>query len=93
MKNSNIQAIVSYEPGSGFPFPVGEIPDPIENSADPLVAVGVPKQEFLKLTQIPIVIYYGDNIPAEPDPGLYRQYYKAVNPGRYSSGSQYQQLE
>ena len=68
MANQNVRAIVSYEPGSGFPFPEEEVPDPIENSAGPLVAVGVPLQEFLKLTRIPIIIYYGDNIPAEPDP-------------------------
>jgi hypothetical protein len=30
--------------------------------------VGVPTKEFLKLTKIPVVIYYGDNIPAELDP-------------------------
>lgn len=68
MKNPNVRAIVSYEPGSGFPFPEEEVPDPIENSAGPLEAVGVPMEEFLKLTMIPIIIYYGDNIPSEPDP-------------------------
>jgi len=68
MKNSNVRAIVSYEPGSDFPFPEGEVPDPIENSAGPLVAVGVSKEEFLKLTKIPVIIYYGDNIPSNPDP-------------------------
>lgn len=68
MKNSNIRAIVSYEPGSGFPFPEGEVPAPIESSSGALHAVGVPTEEFLKLTKIPVIIYYGDNIPAAPDP-------------------------
>lgn len=68
MTNRNVRAIVSYEPGSGFPFPEEEVPDPIENSAGPLEAVGVPLDEFLKLTEIPIIIYYRDNIPPEPDP-------------------------
>lgn len=68
IKNQNIKAIVSYEPGSGFVFPEGEVPEPLESSAGALQAVGVSKEEFLKLTQIPIVIYYGDNIPVEPDP-------------------------
>ncbi|MBT3382941.1 MAG: alpha/beta hydrolase [Prolixibacteraceae bacterium] len=68
IKNQNIRAIVSYEPGSGFPFPEKEVPAAIENSAGPLQAVGVSKEEFLKLTKIPIIIYYGDNIPATPDP-------------------------
>ena len=67
IKNQNIKAVVSYEPGSGFVFPEGEVPDPIENSAGPLVATGVPMEDFMKLTKIPIVIYYGDNIPATPD--------------------------
>jgi hypothetical protein len=68
MKNQLVQAIVSYEPGSGFVFPEGEVPPPIESSAGPLQAAGVPKAEFLKLTKIPIIIYYGDNIPSSPDP-------------------------
>ncbi|QGY48195.1 alpha/beta hydrolase [Maribellus comscasis] len=68
IKNGNIKAVVSYEPGSGFVFPEGEVPDPIENSAGPLVATGVSMNEFMKLTEIPIVIYYGDFIPEKPDP-------------------------
>jgi hypothetical protein len=68
IKNSNVRAIVSYEPGSGFVFPEGEVPAPIESSAGPLQATGVSKADFLKLTKIPIIIYYGDNIPAKPDP-------------------------
>ncbi|MCB0535605.1 MAG: alpha/beta fold hydrolase, partial [Saprospiraceae bacterium] len=68
MKNPNVRAIVSYEPGSGFPFPESEVPAPIENSAGPLEAVSVSMDEFSKLTKIPVIIYYGDNIPAAPDP-------------------------
>ncbi len=68
MKNQHVRGIVSYEPGSGFPFPEGEVPSPIANSAGPLVATEVSMVEFLKLTKIPIIIYYGDNIPSSPDP-------------------------
>ena len=68
MKNQHVRAIVSYEPGSGFPFPEGEVPAPKESSAGPLEAVSVSKDEFLKLTKIPIIIYYGDFIPEKPDP-------------------------
>jgi len=68
MKNPQVRGIVSYEPGSGFVFPEGEVPPAIESSAGPLQAVGIPKTEFLKITKIPIIIYYGDNIPASPDP-------------------------
>jgi pimeloyl-ACP methyl ester carboxylesterase len=68
LKNPNVRAIVSYEPGSGFVFPEGEIPEPLESSSGPLRARGIPMEEFSKLTKIPIIIYYGDNIPASPDP-------------------------
>jgi len=68
VKNQQIKAIVSYEPGSGFIFPEGEVPPALESSSGHLQAVGVTKEEFLRLTKIPIIIYYGDNIPAEPDP-------------------------
>ena len=68
VKNQHIKAIVSYEPGSGFIFPKGEVPPALESSSGPLQAIGVTKEEFLRLTKIPIIIYYGDNIPAEPDP-------------------------
>jgi hypothetical protein len=63
IKNPNIRAVVSYEPGSGFIFPEGEVPPPMPSSADTLKASSVPLSDFMKLTKIPIVIYYGDNIP------------------------------
>lgn len=68
VKNQNIKAIVSYEPGSGFLFPEGEVPAPIGSSAGPLEAIGIPMKDFMSLTKIPIVIYYGDNIPENPSP-------------------------
>lgn len=68
IENQHVKAIVSYEPGSGFVFPEGEVPVPIASSAGPLEAVGISREKFLKLTKIPIIIYYGDYIPAEPDP-------------------------
>jgi hypothetical protein len=68
IKSPNIRAIVSYEPGSNFPFPEGEVPPPIPSAAGPLAAVGVPLAEFKRLTQIPIIIFYGDYIPAQPTP-------------------------
>lgn len=66
IKNPNIKAIVSYEPGSGFLFPEGEVPDPIPSSGGTLEAFGVPMSDFMKLTKISIIIYYGDFIPSEP---------------------------
>jgi hypothetical protein len=66
VKSRNVRAIVAYEPGSGFIFPHDEVPAPMPSSGGPLEAVGVPLSEFMQLTKIPIVIYYGDNIPAQP---------------------------
>lgn len=66
LKNANVKAIVSYEPGSGFLFPEGEVPAPIASSAGALEAIGIAKKDFMLLTKIPIVIYYGDNIPESP---------------------------
>jgi hypothetical protein len=66
VKNQNIKAIVSYEPGSGFLFPEGEVPAPIPMAGGTLAAIGVPLADFLKLTKIPIIIYYGDFIPGKP---------------------------
>ncbi|TAE50519.1 MAG: alpha/beta hydrolase [Bacteroidetes bacterium] len=66
VKNPNVKAIVSYEPGSGFLFPEGEVPAPMPSSGGTLEAVGIPMADFQKLTKIPIVIYYGDFIAAKP---------------------------
>lgn len=68
IKSNKIKAIVSYEPGSNFPFPEGEVPPLMPSSAGTLEAVSVPASDFLKLTKIPIAIYYGDYIPEQPSP-------------------------
>lgn len=66
MKAPNIKAIVAFEPGSNFVFPEGEVPPPKPSSYDTIAGVPVPMSEFAKLTKIPIVIFYGDNIPETP---------------------------
>ena len=63
IKSQNVRAIVSYEPGSGFVFPEGEVPPPVPSSGGAIAAAGIPLADFMTLTKIPIVIYYGDNIP------------------------------
>ncbi|WP_163998368.1 alpha/beta hydrolase [Pyxidicoccus caerfyrddinensis] len=68
MRNPKVRAVVSYEPGSGFVFPEGEVPAPMPSLTGPLEATGVPMERFLALTRIPIVLYFGDNIPEEPSP-------------------------
>lgn len=62
-----------------FIFPENEMPAPVKTTFAPLSAsaMGVPMNEFLKLTRIPIVIYYGDFIAEKPD--------TAVGPDKWRS--------
>ncbi len=80
IQSPNIKAIVSYEPGSGFVFPEGEVPAPIANASamSPLTANAVPLKQFKVLTNIPIVIYYGDNIPTHPVNEPHKDYWRAA---------------
>ncbi|MFO1364114.1 MAG: alpha/beta fold hydrolase [Burkholderiales bacterium] len=66
IKNPNVKAIVAFEPGSNFVFPEGEMPPDMPSAFDTLKGVPVRRSDFLKLTKIPIVIFYGDNIPTRP---------------------------
>ena len=66
MKSAHVRAIVSYEPGSNFPFPEGEVPAPLPSAAGPLGAVAVPLDRFTTLTRIPMMLVYGDYIPEQP---------------------------
>jgi hypothetical protein len=75
IKSRNVRAIVAYEPGSNFIFANDEVPPPMPTSGGALEAIGVgraleaigvPVSEFMLLTKIPIIIFYGDNIPEKP---------------------------
>lgn len=68
IKNEKVKAIVAYEPYSGFVFPKGELPEPIKSAGlfGELKGAEIPLSDFNKLTKIPIVVYYGDNIADEP---------------------------
>lgn len=66
LKNKKIKAIVAYEPGSNFVFPEDEVPEPISYVGGILNARSISMSEFNRLTQIPIIIYYGDFIPDQP---------------------------
>jgi hypothetical protein len=66
VKSQNVVGIVSYEPGGDFPFPDGEVPDPVPFGSGTLTLRSMPVPDFVSFTKIPIVIYYGDNIPPTP---------------------------
>ncbi len=89
IKNRNIRAIVSYEPGGNYVFPEGEAPS-MAFGGRTVTPPTIPLSDFMQLTKIPIVVYYGDNIPDQPstNPGqeqwrvfraLARQWRDAVN--------------
>ena len=64
-RTDKVKAIVAFEPGgTPFLFPEGEVPE-IEKATFELLsasAQAVPLEDFMKLTKIPIVLYYGDFI-------------------------------
>ena len=66
IKNSKVKAIVSFEPGSSFIFPEGEVPAPIPSAFDTVQGESVSTSQFKALTRIPILVIYGDNIPERP---------------------------
>ena len=66
IKNEKVKAIISFEPGGDFVFPEGEAPQSIQLAGRTVTPPAVPMNEFMKLTKIPILIYYGDNIPDQP---------------------------
>jgi pimeloyl-ACP methyl ester carboxylesterase len=68
MKSPNVRAVAAYEPGSGFVFPEGEVPAAMPSLTGPLEAAGVPLEQFMPMTKLPIVLYFGDNIPEAPSP-------------------------
>jgi hypothetical protein len=57
---------VAFEPGSSFVFPEGEAPAPIPSAFDTVQGATVPTEQFMALTRIPILVFYGDNIPDHP---------------------------
>lgn len=80
MLSDKVKAIASYEPGSGFVFPQGEVPAPIANHSffGDFTAEAVPLEDFMALTRIPIVIYYGDFIPKAESDNPHTDYWRAA---------------
>ena len=65
IKSPNIRAIVSYEPGGDFIFPEGEAPS-LPFGARTFTPPTLPLADFRQLTRMPIIVYYGDNVPDQP---------------------------
>ena len=69
MQNPEVKGVVSYEPG-GFVFPEGEVPDRIDGLTGGAAGIPVPVEQFKRLTEIPVVLYFGDYIPETPSKKL-----------------------
>nr|WP_228068108.1 alpha/beta fold hydrolase [Neisseria sp. 19428wB4_WF04] len=70
MRLNKVKAIGAWEPGgTPFVFPENEMPQIVQASFPALsaTAIGVPLEDFQKLTRIPIVLYYGDHIKLGSD--------------------------
>ena len=65
INSDKVKGVIALEPGT-FPFLKGKLPE-VEKTTSPFPAKGyeVSDTEFKKLTKIPIVVYFGDNIPTE----------------------------
>ena len=66
--SEKVKAIVAYEPGQMvFPDDEPMLDVPFKNAlaGERLQGIAVPKEAFLKLTKMPILVIYGDNISTE----------------------------
>jgi pimeloyl-ACP methyl ester carboxylesterase len=68
IQNDRVKAVVAIEPG-GFAFPEGEAPANMQ---------GIPLDEFMKLTKIPIIVYFGDYIPDEETAAFSQNFWRTV---------------
>lgn len=62
-KTKNVKAVIAYEPGGEFPFIEGEQPTDAKTPTGVSETIGISKDEFMRFTEVPILIVYGDNLP------------------------------
>lgn len=74
-----VRAVVAYEPGH-YVFPEGEIPEDIPRGSLHVSAMEtptVPVEEFAKLTRMPILVVFGDNIATDVSPVFNSEVWRA----------------
>jgi pimeloyl-ACP methyl ester carboxylesterase len=76
IKSANVGAIASFEPGGDFVFPEGEAPT-VQFAGRPFTPPTIPLTDFMQLTRVPIIVYYGDNIPDQPTPNPGQEQWRA----------------
>lgn len=76
-----IKAIVAYEPGA-FVFPDNEpledVPTDNKIASEALAPILVPTAEFEKLTKMPIVVVFGDNIVDTPHDNFNQEAWRVI---------------
>ena len=65
VNSQNVRAVVSFEPGGDFLFADGEAPS-LPFGSRTFTPPTIPLADFMQLTKVPIILYYGDNIPEQP---------------------------
>lgn len=81
LRSPRVRAVISFEPGTEFVFPEGEMPTvatPANDEAHISLAQPIELAEFQKLTRLPIVIYYGDNIPMQSEHWAFNRWAERV---------------
>lgn len=69
IQSQNVRGVAAYEPGA-FVFPEDDLPPAIDGLTGGTAPIAVSREDFLKLTRIPIVLYFGDYIPEEVSKNL-----------------------
>ncbi|MDE5831827.1 MAG: alpha/beta fold hydrolase [Desulfovibrio sp.] len=76
-----IKAIIAYEPGQFVlpeTEPVREIPTNNKIAQGVLDPIPVPEEEFKKLTKMPIMVIFGDNIVDEPNANFNQEAWRVI---------------
>ena len=85
LKTPNVRGVISFEPGTEFVFPADEmpsVPTPANDIAHISLVQPISLEHFMALTRIPIVIYYGDNIPTDSQHWAFNRWYERMQVAR-----------
>lgn len=64
--SENVEAVIAIEPG-GYPFPDDKMPEPVDTGYYTVSGTPMSDEEFARLIEKPIIIYYGDYVDSDSD--------------------------
>ncbi len=64
--SENVEAVIAIEPG-GYPFPEDKMPEPVDTGYYTVSGTPMSDEEFARLIEKPIIIYYGDYVDSDSD--------------------------